>query len=60
VKVVSASSVFGSYLGESEKNLRDIFEKADEERSKGKTIVLFFDEVLFFISCIVISLKILD
>eukprot|EP00210_Caulerpa_lentillifera_P000969 g935.t1 len=44
-KVVSATSVFGSYLGESEKNLRDIFDKAIEGRSQGKTTILFFDEI---------------
>lgn len=46
--VVTAACVFGAYVGESEKTLRGLFEKASETAQEGKTVVLFFDEVLQF------------
>ncbi|QDZ23516.1 P-loop-containing nucleoside triphosphate hydrolase [Chloropicon primus] len=42
---LSPSSVFGSFVGESEKKVRDIFEAADDLVESGKSVVLFFDEI---------------
>ena len=44
--LVTAASVFGAYIGESEKTLRGFFEDAAAEAQRGKTVVLFFDEVM--------------
>jgi AAA+ superfamily predicted ATPase len=45
VHPVSAASVFGAYLGESERRLREAFEAAARDAAAGKLAVLFLDEV---------------
>ena len=42
---LTPSNVFGSFVGESEKKIREIFEAADALVEKGRTVILFFDEI---------------
>ena len=42
---VTPSNVFGSFVGESEKKIREIFEAADALVGKGTSVILFFDEI---------------
>ena len=42
---LTPSSVFGAFVGETEKKLREIFLAADELVEQGRSVVLFFDEV---------------
>lgn len=42
---VTPGSVFGAYLGESERRLRDTFEAAAAEAAAGQLVLLFLDEV---------------
>ncbi|KAK9787377.1 hypothetical protein WJX73_009748 [Symbiochloris irregularis] len=44
VHPVTASAVYGAYLGESEQRLRELFEKAVDAAGRGQTIILFIDE----------------
>lgn len=43
--VVSAGDVFGAYLGEAERRLRDAFEAAARDAAAGRVAVVFLDEV---------------
>ncbi len=43
--VVTASSVVGPYLGESERRLREAFAAADADAAAGRLAVVFLDEV---------------
>lgn len=43
--VVSPGDVFGAFLGESERRLREAFAAAAEEAAQGRTVVVFLDEV---------------
>lgn len=42
---ISGAEVFGSYLGESEQNLRSIFDKAKKLNEEEKSCLIFLDEV---------------
>ncbi len=42
---VTAGDVYGSYLGESERRLRDAFDAARRDAEGGRTAVVFLDEV---------------
>jgi SpoVK/Ycf46/Vps4 family AAA+-type ATPase len=42
---VSAADVFGVYVGESERRLREAFEAAAGDARQGHTSVVFLDEV---------------
>jgi SpoVK/Ycf46/Vps4 family AAA+-type ATPase len=43
--IASAASVFGAFVGESERRLRDTFAKASSLAATGKLVVVFLDEV---------------
>jgi SpoVK/Ycf46/Vps4 family AAA+-type ATPase len=43
--VVTSGSIFGSYLGESERRLRESFEAAAADAAGGALVLLFLDEV---------------
>ena len=43
--VLTPGSVFGSYLGESERRLREAFEAAAADAAAGALVLLFLDEV---------------
>ncbi|GMH34461.1 hypothetical protein BSKO_02295 [Bryopsis sp. KO-2023] len=45
VHSLTASDVFGAYVGESERKLRDAFEAAANDAQSGKTAVIFIDEI---------------
>ncbi|CAL8469303.1 g8844 [Coccomyxa elongata] len=45
VHKVSASDIYGAFTGESEKQLREIFEKARTHAATGQPTVLFFDDL---------------
>jgi SpoVK/Ycf46/Vps4 family AAA+-type ATPase len=45
VHTVTPGSVFGAYLGESERRLRDTFEAAAAEAATGQLVLVFLDEV---------------
>ena len=42
---LTPSSIFGSFVGESEKKMREIFEAADTLVERGKSVIMFFDEI---------------
>lgn len=42
---ITPGSVFGAYLGESERRLRDTFEAAAAEAAAGQLVIVFLDEV---------------
>jgi SpoVK/Ycf46/Vps4 family AAA+-type ATPase len=42
---ITPGSVFGAYLGESERRLRDTFESAAAEAASGQLVIIFLDEV---------------
>lgn len=42
---VTPGSVFGAYMGESERRLRSIFEAAAAEAESGRQVILFLDEI---------------
>lgn len=42
---ITPGSVFGAYLGESERRLRETFESAAAEAATGKLVIVFLDEV---------------
>ncbi|WIA09999.1 hypothetical protein OEZ85_010211 [Tetradesmus obliquus] len=42
---VTPGSVFGAYLGESERRLREVFEAAAADAAAGRLVVVFLDEV---------------
>lgn len=42
---VDASSLFSKWLGESEKNVANLFNKARKIESEGKSVIIFIDEV---------------
>lgn len=43
--VVSAGDVFGAYMGQSERRLREAFEAAGRDADAGRTALIFLDEV---------------
>ena len=45
MRALSPTSVFGAFVGESEKKLREIFQGADDLVQRGEDVVLFFDEI---------------
>lgn len=45
VHTITPGSVFGAYLGESERRLRDTFEAAAAEAAAGQLVLVFLDEV---------------
>ncbi|MFP3190007.1 MAG: AAA family ATPase [Thermoproteota archaeon] len=42
---VDASSLFSKWLGESEKNVANLFNKARKMESEGRSVIIFIDEV---------------
>eukprot|EP00879_Flechtneria_rotunda_P009372 GHRR01009812.1.p1 GENE.GHRR01009812.1~~GHRR01009812.1.p1 ORF type:complete len:539 (+),score=230.52 GHRR01009812.1:983-2599(+) len=42
---VTPGSVFGAYLGESERRLREVFEAAAADAASGQLVIVFLDEV---------------
>jgi SpoVK/Ycf46/Vps4 family AAA+-type ATPase len=42
---ITPGSVFGAYLGESERRLRETFESAAADAAAGKLVIVFLDEV---------------
>jgi AAA+ superfamily predicted ATPase len=42
---VTAADVIGSYVGESERRLRELFEAAQADADSGCAVVVFLDEV---------------
>jgi SpoVK/Ycf46/Vps4 family AAA+-type ATPase len=42
---VSPGSIFGAYLGESERRLREVFEAAAADAAAGRLVIVFLDEV---------------
>lgn len=43
--VVTPGAVFGAYLGESERRLRDVFQTAEDQAAAGALVIIFLDEV---------------
>lgn len=46
---LASSDVFGAYIGESEKRLRDVFDSAKKDALSGYVAVIFMDEVIYFL-----------
>jgi SpoVK/Ycf46/Vps4 family AAA+-type ATPase len=42
---VTPGSIFGAYLGESERRLREVFEAAAADAAAGRLVIVFLDEV---------------
>lgn len=42
---LNSSDIFGSYVGESERRMRDLFDKAQADAVSGEIVVVFMDEV---------------
>ena len=42
---ITAASVTGAYLGESERRLREVFKQAESVGASGRTAIVFLDEV---------------
>eukprot|EP00898_Chlorokybus_atmophyticus_P001886 jgi/Chlat1/2699/Chrsp180S02862 len=45
LQVIGPSDVFGAYLGESERRLREHFSQAENDAATGRTVILFIDEI---------------
>lgn len=45
VHTVTAADVFGAYVGESERRLREVFAAARADAEAGKIAIVFLDEV---------------
>lgn len=45
LQTITPGSVFGAYLGESERRLRETFEAAAVEAAAGRLVIVFLDEV---------------
>jgi SpoVK/Ycf46/Vps4 family AAA+-type ATPase len=42
---VTPGSIFGAYLGESERRLREVFEAAAADAAAGRLVIVFLDEI---------------